>query len=166
MQYKVILSAILLAGCGPTITVDGKAIPNAPEHVVTAIDKYGLNEYQNKTVLKEYVGVDPRYTEWCAAFVNAVLEESGIPGSDSVSDNPLMARSFLEWGKEVKDPLAGDVVVFPRGRVGWQGHVGFYVGKETRNGVLYYRILGGNQNNSVNIELYPASRALGIRRML
>ena len=76
-----------------------------------------------------------------------------------------MARSFLDWGKEVEEPLAGDVIVFPRGTSEWQGHVGFYVGQEIKNKVLYYRILGGNQNNSVNIELYPASRALGIRRM-
>ena len=155
----------MLPGC-ETLMVDGEAVKNPPKHIHEAVNYIGFNEHQHRTVLKKYTGVDPKYTEWCAAFVNAVLEESGIPGSDSVSDNPLMARSFLEWGKEVKDPLAGDVVVFPRGRVGWQGHVGFYVGKETRNGVLYYRILGGNQNNSVNIELYPASRALGIRRML
>jgi uncharacterized protein (TIGR02594 family) len=161
MQYKAMLSAFLLAGCGPTIMVDGKAIPNAPQHVYTAVDKYGLNEYQHRTVIKEYVGIDPRRYEWCAAFVNAVLEESDIQGSES-----RMARSFLDWGEKVQEPLAGDVVVFPRGNSEWQGHVGFYVGQETKNGVLYYRILGGNQNNSVNIELYPASKALGIRRML
>ena len=164
MQYKVVLIMIFLSACQSTVIVDGNAIPNAPEHIQTALNKYGFNEYQHRTVLREYVGVDPKRTEWCAAFVNAVLNESGIPGSESVSNVPLMARSFLTWGETIQDPKAGDLVVFPRGKVGWQGHVGFYVGSIYRNNVEYYRILGGNQNNSVNIEIYPASKALGIRR--
>jgi uncharacterized protein (TIGR02594 family) len=164
MQYKIILSVLFLSACEPTVIVDGNPIPNAPEHIQTALNKYGFNEYQHRTVLREYVGVDPKRTEWCAAFVNAVLNESGIPGSESVSNVPLMARSFLTWGETIQDPNAGDLVVFPRGKVGWQGHVGFYVGSIYRNNVEYYRILGGNQNNSVNIEIYPASKALGIRR--
>ena len=164
MQYKVILSVLFLSACEPTVIVDGNPIPNAPEHIQTALNKYGFNEYQHRTVLREYVGVDPKRTEWCAAFVNAVLNESGIPGSESISNVPLMARSFLKWGETIQDPKAGDLVVFPRGKVGWQGHVGFYVGSIYRNNVEYYRILGGNQNNSVNIEIYPASKALGIRR--
>lgn len=155
---------LFLSACEPTVIVDGNPIPNAPEHIQTALNKYGFNEYQHRTVLREYVGVDPKRTEWCAAFVNAVLNESGIPGSESVSNVPLMARSFLTWGETIQDPKAGDLVVFPRGKVGWQGHVGFYVGSIYRNNVEYYRILGGNQNNSVNIEIYPASKALGIRR--
>lgn len=164
MQYKIILSVLFLSACEPTVIVDGNPIPNAPEHIQTALNKYGFNEYQHRTVLREYVGVDPKRTEWCAAFVNAVLNESGIPGSESVSNVPLMARSFLTWGETIQDPNAGDLVVFPRGKVGWQGHVGFYVGSIYRNNVEYYRILGGNQNNSVNIEIYPASKALSIRR--
>ena len=164
MQYKVILSVLFLSACEPTVIVDGNPIPNAPEHIQTALNKYGFNEYQHRTVLREYVGVDPKRTEWCAAFVNAVINESGIPGSESVSNVPLMARSFLTWGETIQDPNAGDLVVFPRGKAGWQGHVGFYVGSIYRNNVEYYRILGGNQNNSVNIEIYPASKALSIRR--
>ena len=164
MQYKFVLAILLLSACEPTIIVDGNAIPNAPEHIQTALNKYGFNEYQHRTVLKEYVGVDPKRTEWCAAFVNAVLHESDIPGSESVSNVPLMARSFLTWGETIQEPKAGDLVIFPRGKQGWQGHVGFYVGSIHRKNVEYYRILGGNQNNSVNIEIYPASKTLGIRR--
>ena len=115
--------------------------------------------------LKEFLGVDPVRTEWCAAFVNAVLEESGIPGSESVSNHPLTARSFLKWGEKVDEPLPGDIVIFPRGNVSWQGHVGFYIGTIVRNNIKYYLILGGNQTNSVNIEYYRASKAIGIRRL-
>jgi hypothetical protein len=61
-------------------------------------------------------------------------------------------------------PKPGDVVVFPRGRQSWQGHVGFYVDTVSVDGKVYWQILGGNQKNSVSVELYPASRAIGVRR--
>ena len=38
-------------------------------------------------------------TEWCAAFVNAILELEGIPNNNH-HKFPLLARSFLEWGQE------------------------------------------------------------------
>ena len=130
--------------------------------VITAQNYIGLQERQDRKVLRELTGVDPVRTEWCAAFVNAVLEVDGIPGSDSVSENPLMARSFLNWGETVdpKDIRRGDIVVFPRGNQGWQGHVGFFV--EERDG--QWVILGGNQQNEVRYDLYEARRAIGVRR--
>src|SRR6056300_1701000 len=88
----------------------------------------GLDERQDTVQLARLMGVNPVRTEWCAAFVNAILNRQGIPGSESVSSYPLTARSFLDWGQEVDIPKYGDVVVFPRGNQGWQGHVGFYVG--------------------------------------
>ena len=54
--------------------------------------------------------------------------------------------------------------MFPRGNQGWQGHVGFYLKTENINGVDYYVILGGNQNNKVSVKTYRANTALGIRR--
>jgi cell wall-associated NlpC family hydrolase len=81
---------------------------------------------------------------------------------------PLTARAFLDWGQKIskQDIKPGDIVVFPRGNQGWQGHVGFYLKTQTINGVEYYLILGGNQRNKVSIVPYRASRALGIRRNL
>ena len=132
----------------------------------TAYNYYGLHEASDRSELKSFIGVDPVRTEWCAAFVNAVLNESGISGSESVSDVPLMARSFLEWGMSVdkNDIQAGDIVVFPRGNQGWQGHVGFFLRSVKIGEVEYYYILGGNQSNKVSVEAYRASKALGIRR--
>ena len=137
--------------------------PRAPEQVYEALEKLGLNEYQHRTVLQEYIGVDPKRVQWCAAFVNAVLQESGLPANYD-HPTPYMARSFLEWGESVDSPQQGDVVVFPRGNTGWKGHVGFYMDSVVMNGNVYYRILGGNQGNSVSIDLYLAHTALGIRR--
>ena len=135
----------------------------APEQVHEGLEKLGLNEYQHRTVLREYIGVDPRRVQWCAAFVNAVLQESKLPANYD-HPTPYMARSFLEWGESVDSPKQGDVVVFPRGNTGWRGHVGFYMDSVVMNDIVYYRILGGNQGNSVSIDLYPAHTALGIRR--
>jgi len=124
----------------------------------------GLNEYQNRQQIKELTGVDPVRTEWCAAFVNAVLELDGIPNNDD-HKYPLTARAFLDWGSpiEAEDIQKGDLVIFPRGRQGWQGHVGFYYGTTPEG---KWVILGGNQSNSVRYDLYNPKRALGIRRWI
>jgi len=177
----IIISCMFLGGCGLVEqTIDEYTPPSyVQEHYVyvnrdntsgqNLLSAYRFINYSEQThraELKEFIGVDPVRTEWCAAFVNAVLNESGIAGSESVSQYPLTARSFLEWGEEVDEPKPGDLVVFPRGNQGWQGHVGFYLGTSLINGETFYQILGGNQSNKVSIELYPARSKLGIRRQL
>ena len=136
--------------------------------LLVAENYLGFSEKHHRAELREFMGVDPRSVEWCAAFANSVLRDSGVEGSDSISDTPLMARSFLEWGDPVdhkqEDPRRGDVVVFPRGRQSWQGHVGFFVDTVEVDGKLYWQILGGNQSNSVSIDLYRPERALAVRR--
>ena len=145
--------------------VDGEAVKNPPRHVHVSVEYIGLNEYNERVAVKNYVGADPKYFEWCAAFLNAVLEESGMENLHDINHvSPLKARSFLNWGLKVDVPMAGDVIVFPRGNSDWKGHVGFYLSSVQKNGKEYYRILGGNQNNAVSIDLYPANKALGIRR--
>lgn len=135
--------------------------------VINAIKYINFSEKNDRQELKELTGVDPVRTEWCAAFVNAVLDESGIENNES-HPYPLTARAFLDWGTPVskEDIQPGDIVVFPRGNQGWQGHVGFYLRTFKINGVDYYYILGGNQNNMVSIVSYRSSKALGIRRQL
>ena len=136
------------------------------DSVITAQPYVGLEERQHRSEIRELVGVDPVRTEWCAAFVNAILEMDGIPGSGSVSDYPLTARSFLLWGEPVdrSNIQRGDIVVFPRGNAGWQGHVGFYVETQIVDGEEFWVILGGNQSNQVRYDLYSPNRARGIRR--
>lgn len=147
---------LVLTSCSPM---------SSPAHMTIAQQKIGLNEHQHRNVLREYVGVDVRYIEWCAAFVNAVISDSQMNSlSDTEHRNPLAARSWLDWGEEVDTPKAGDIVIFPRGNVKWKGHVGFYVNSITKNDKEYYRILGGNQNDRVSIVEYSANKALGIRR--
>jgi len=157
LRGLVITSAVLLSACNFEIP---KVPPENP--VYSAAQMAGMHERRDRQELKSFLGVDPSRTEWCAAFVNAVLNKHNIPGSESVSEYPLMARSFLSWGESVDVPQIGDIIVFPRGNAGWQGHVGFYV--MTSEDGKYYYILGGNQTDSISIERYSVSSALSIRR--
>lgn len=167
-MLKKFLFLIILAFASACSAVSGdRPAPRPPTSnpVFTAYEYIDLQERQDRAALKELIGIDPVRYEWCAAFVNAILAKHNLATSDTVSDNPLLARSFLQLGEEVEVPRRGDVVVFPRGTAGWQGHVGFYVTTRIVGQTKYYVILGGNQDNSVSVELYPASRALSIRRI-
>jgi uncharacterized protein (TIGR02594 family) len=135
-----------------------------PTKISIASKYIGFHQKTHRRELQEFMDIDPESINWCAAFINAVLKEMDIPGSDTVSEWPLTARSFLSWGIRVREPSIGDIVIFPRGKESWQGHVGFYYGTEYRNGRKFYQILGGNQNNAVTIELFPARSAISIRR--
>jgi len=165
MRALIFILPLILSGCVTNQDL-GYVRVSSDSPVATAANYIGYTERTHRAELREFTGVDPVRTEWCAAFVNSVLNESGIAGSESVSDTPLMARSFLNWGIRVneQDVEPGDLVVFPRGNQGWQGHVGFFIREAEINGKKYYYILGGNQSNMVSIEMYPANRALGIRR--
>lgn len=124
----------------------------------------GLHEISDRKTLKNLLGVDPVQYEWCAAFVNLILNYHEIPGSESVSDSPLLARSFMQWGTEVVIPKRGDVVILKRGNYSWQGHVGFYYETIVENDKKYYVILGGNQNDSISYEKFPVKSVVSIRR--
>ena len=78
--------------------VSGCATYAVPEesHVYDAAQLMGKHEVRDNPELREFLCVDPARIEWCAAFVNAVLHANDIPGSDSVSQYPLTARSLLQ----------------------------------------------------------------------
>ena len=171
MRGLLISCVIILTACSQPMALETQDSQSTEIRLNTSNPAYkaasylGYTERTHRAELKELTGVDPVRTEWCAAFVNAVLEESGV---DSNNDHayPLTARAFLDWGTKVskENIQPGDLVVFPRGNQGWQGHVGFYLKTVEINGRSYYLILGGNQNNKVSIVTYRASKALGIRR--
>jgi uncharacterized protein (TIGR02594 family) len=170
MKIKYLMvSLLLLVGITQGNSADDYEIEivaiEIPQTKISVAKQYlDFSARSHRQELKDFIGVDPLRIDWCAAFVNAVLHQMGLPGSESVSEYPLVAKSFLRWGMRVKDPQPGDIVVFPRGREEWQGHVGFYYGTVYENGKKFYQILGGNQDKSVTIKLFPARSALGIRR--
>lgn len=96
-------------------------------------------------------------TSWCGSFVEWVITKEGYKGIGSIGAG---ARNWLKWGVETKNPKKGDVVVFWRESLSsWKGHVAFY-SHETATHVY---VLGGNQNNQVNVTAYPKSQVLGYR---
>ena len=157
------LLALIISGCSQNIEASKFPLPRK-YLLYDAYSYLGLHEQTHRKTLKQLIKVDPVYTEWCAAFVNTILEQNDYPTSATVSDYPLTARSFLALGVPTEDPRYGDIVVFKRGEP-WQGHVAFYVNTVVVDGVKYYNVLGGNQNDQVSIEPYPVSRALSIRRL-
>ena len=122
----------------------------------------GLNEGSQKAALQEFLknggqNLDPAVTAWCAAFVDASLQQSGSKGTGK-----LNARSYLDWGSPVDTPQKGDIAVFSRGDPdGWKGHVGFFQGYNEDGSI---NVLGGNQGGGVNVSPYSANRLLGFRR--
>lgn len=96
-------------------------------------------------------------TAWCSAFMNWCAEHSGLEKSGE-----LNARSWLEIGEKVEVPQPGDVVILWReSKTSWKGHVGIYVNEKGSS----INVLGGNQNNEVNISPYPKEQLLGYRRL-
>ncbi len=134
--------------------------------IAKAKDWVGYHAKRDRNELKRFLSegnhtkVDPVSIAWCAAFMNAVLKSSGYEGTNS-----LLARSFLSYGTVVKEPQQGDIVVFTRGRSSGTGHVAFFDGYEYINNIRYIRAVGGNQNKSVTVGLYPAHRLIGVRRI-
>lgn len=124
-------------------------------------DREALKEFFKATLGTE---VDPATTAWCAAMANAVLLSSYGSGTGS-----HLARDFLKFGEDVgldpQDWHAGDVGVFSRGTSTWEGHVGFlkqwFWGDD---GVLYLRIIAGNDKNKVREAVYSKQSLLGVRR--
>ena len=92
---------------------------------------------------------------WCSAYVSWCMIRAGYKSTHSA-----LAQSWLNYGDAVSKPVQGDICVFRRGSEKWMGHVGFFDGLAAGQ----YRILGGNQNNSVSFDIYPVSRLMGIRR--
>src|SRR5688572_13542506 len=78
---------------------------------------------------------------WCSSFVNWCLRETGIGGTDSA-----VARSWLDWGKSLEQPVPGCIVILWRGSPRSKlGHVGLFV-RETGSQIC---LLGGNQRGAV-----------------
>jgi uncharacterized protein (TIGR02594 family) len=148
-----------------------------PAALAFARQHLGEDEIRDQSKLQDFfrskgINVNPRTTAWCAAFVNANLQQAGIKGTGS-----LAAGSFTNYGTAVKpgEVQPGDIGVV-RGRsprTGIEGqHVGFLTGESRINpktGQLEYKMLGGNQGGTasgqggVSEQWRPAS-SLHLRR--
>lgn len=133
-----------------------------------ALSQYGTTEIigknDNPEVLKyfketghEWITTDE--TAWCSAFMNWVALKAKVKRS-----NKLTARSWLSVGTEISTPQLNDIAIFWReSKHSWKGHVGLFIGYTEDKKHIY--VLGGNQNNQVNIKKYSTYRLLGFRRL-
>jgi uncharacterized protein (TIGR02594 family) len=107
-----------------------------------------------KALRDPYPGDD---APWCGLFVAHCLKV-GAP-KEIQPIHPLMARSWLTFGK-MAEPRVGALLVFWRSKPsGGQGHVGFCVGVRPGG----FALLGGNQGDRVSVVGMPKSRLLGAR---
>jgi uncharacterized protein (TIGR02594 family) len=161
--------AIALAGCAAntdTTYADGFSAKSRLAPLESAQQLQGKDARRDRHELKRVMAsgntqpVDPATTPWCAGFMNAMLARNGWSTTQS-----LQARSFLRFGTKTASPEDGDIVVLRRGRNGWSGHVGFFMGYEYYDGTKYVKVLGGNTERKVDIGYFPVNRVLGYRRL-
>lgn len=120
-----------------------------------------LGKRDNPAILDWADNLDIHYpgdeTPWCGLFVAHCIG-STMP-DEILPSNPLGARQWEKFGDPTA-PRLGAVMVFWRGsRDGWTGHVGFYTGEDDSA----YRVLGGNQSNSVCLTWISKDRLLKAR---
>lgn len=92
-------------------------------------------------------------TPWCSSFVNWVIKEAGMQGTNSAA-----AASWLTWGEKSSAKIGAITVIRNANAANSSltssgNHVGFLV-QET---ATHYELLGGNQSNKVRTTFYPKS---------
>jgi len=144
-------------------TVPGSGSASAPQWYSLANGEIGKAEIGNTNdgpVIAKYRQLaqcgapgDP----WCAIFANAMFASCSppIPGTRSA-----LAQSSGSNGNFVKlsGPALGAVVIFWReSPTSGKGHVGFYQGESAQS----IFVLGGNEDNMVQIEPMSKSQLIG-----
>lgn len=113
----------------------------------------GDNQGIEKFIVQAHCGHagDP----WCAIWVNAKLEQSGIRGTRSASSQSFRNDpGFMKMAV----PVLGAIVVFWRNSPhSGLGHVGMYCG-ETKTQIL---TLGGNESDAVRKQFEPKAKLVG-----
>ena len=118
---------------------------------------------------------DPINKSWCALFTAHMLVEGGLPIEDLPEDK-FVAKKYNTIGNPVyrrgedaefdsSKLKYGDVVIMDSSNpkaASWEGHVAFYVGMSPDGKI---QLLGGNQNDSINVTPFDTELIYGIRRM-
>lgn len=159
--YNEVMTSIE-AGLGATPPAAASASSGDPAWIIEAKARIGQREIKgpkhNSWIANGWARLGAKWfnndeTPWCGFFVAHCMDKAGL----DYPDGGLFARAkaWLDWGTACS-PCYGAVVVF--GRTGG-GHVGFLVGEDGG----YYRVLGGNQSDAVNIMKIAKDRSLGCR---
>lgn len=138
-----------------------------PRLLLEMLKLYGTKETKgprdNPTILEwaAETGLSHVYkadsTAWCGLAISYAAAQAGWDYAPR--GNALWARNWALWGNPVKpnEAMLGDVLVFARGE---KGHVALYVGEDA----THFHILGGNQDDEVNIKRRAKSQLLAVRR--
>ena len=127
-----------------------------------------INEAQKYIGLKEIKGKDTNLTikswlsnlrswwsddetPWCGTFAAHCIKSAGY----GLPKHWYRAKDWLNWGQSIMEPCYGCIVVFTRDG---GGHVGFVVGKDSKDRLM---VLGGNQGDKVSIVPFEKSRVSG-----
>jgi uncharacterized protein (TIGR02594 family) len=97
-------------------------------------------------------GIKDDATPWCAAFVGACLERTGIESTRFEG-----ASSYLKWGVKLDHPEVGAIAVIDR--IGG-AHVFFVVGRDAGGNIVG---LGGNQSDAVGFATFDRGAIKGYR---
>ena len=111
----------------------------------------GLHEVRNNKTLSNwlrsgsYLG-NPANLPWCGDAVETCFARTLT--DEPLPSNPFWARNWATFGKKLTAPAVGAV-----GVIGWKkgGHVGFV----TNWNNTHVWLLGGNQQNAINIRRFP-----------
>ena len=120
----------------------------------TATSTARIIEYDQHTALK----ATSDHVAWCSSFINFISDECSFPGTNSAA-----AINWLTWGKKLKEPILGCIVVLKRddSQNHNAAHVTLCDHPNIANGMI--RCLGGNQSGGVKVSRYPTKNVLGYR---
>ena len=159
----------LLSDIFTGVSIESLYLTSGMDMIQAALPYYGLKEVPGEESNQEILDMiketfpsadDDSKIAWCGIFMHRIAKLAGR----EYPEKYYAAREWKNVGIEVDLPNVelGDGVVFWRGsREGWKGHFGLYAG-QTEN---FIKVLGGNQNNRVGIDLYPKDRLLKIVRL-
>lgn len=151
-----------------------ETLKGKPNTIKLALKEYGVQEVvgkgSNKTIIEWrdilnaaapagrpiVSGFSDDDIPWCGLFA-AIICFRRVNNIAEVVKDPLWARNWAKYGKQVHTAMLGDVLVFVRNG---GGHVGFYVGEDDK----YFHVFGGNQSNRVSIQRILKSRCIARRR--
>lgn len=150
------------------VNIVPKPVPTEPRWLTLARKEIGVKEIvgqKHEPKVLQY-GKDAKVPDfstdeiaWCAWFVGAMLERSGIHGTHSA-----LAKSYssAEWGTNLG--LGGlrqgaIVVLNTPGRPAWSGHVGILDAWNSS----HVWLIGGNQSNQVSRASFLRSRIHAVK---
>lgn len=179
------IRAVKQAQAGAGLTVDGIVGPRTlelllghvpavgsdlfvdPPWMVLAEQKKGLIETKDNAELRKFLKSDgatlgdPTKFPWCGDFEETIIALT-LP-DERLPTNPYLARNWQTFGV-ASDPLYGCPTPFWRTSKSHStnGHIANLVGINKAG--TKYRVIGGNQSNSISESWIAVDRSLGARR--